>query len=71
MKRICKLCGRPEEEHCRPEWIEQPDGCVCDPLEWDYHNMDRLPPACEEHVGDPAGNCERCEHDKACHKVKI
>lgn len=71
MKRICKICFEPEEAHHTPEWIEQPDGCVCDIGTWDYHNMAKLPPACEEYIGDGIENCTRCEHDKDCHKSTV
>jgi hypothetical protein len=64
MKRVCRFCGEPEDEHHEPEWIEVPDGCVCNPLTWD---KDVIPPSCAEYVGNGRTNCERCEHDKECH----
>lgn len=64
MKRICKICGQAEDEHHEPEWLEPPDGCVCDPLTWD---VSPLPPICEKYKGDGEQNCERCEHEKGCH----
>jgi len=67
VRRVCKICGVPEDQHHTAEWREQPDGCVCDPLEWD---VDAIPPACDEYQGDGKQNCTRCEHDKACHTAR-
>lgn len=70
--RICKICGEIEEEHHDPDWLEIPEGCVCDWREWDYDNKTTLPPVCGEYKsnGFANGNCRVCEHDKECHKVK-
>ena len=67
--RCCKLCGVWESEHHEPDWIEVPDGCVCDPLEWNI-NLKAVPPVCAEYVGDGRTNCLRCEHDRECHVKK-
>lgn len=67
MRRFCKVCHKPEDEHHIPEWIEQPETCVCDIWEWNYHEMDRIPPVCEKYDGDGVENCLKCEHDKGCH----
>jgi len=63
MKRVCKICGETEQEHHDPDWLEIQDRCVCDWREWDYDKMERLPPVCEEFVGDERYGCQRCEHD--------
>lgn len=67
MRRVCKTCGEPEETHHEPNWLELPDGCVCDWREWDYDRKTKLPPVCGEYKGDGSCNCETCEHDKECH----
>ena len=67
MRRVCKICGELEENHHEPDWLGLPDGCVCDWRQWDYNDMESLPPVCGEYKGDGACNCETCEHDKACH----
>ncbi len=67
--KVCKICGVQEDEHHEPDWLEIPDGCVCDWREWNYEDKTTLTPVCEEHQGDPKRNCKRCEHDKACHKA--
>jgi len=68
MKRICKICAIPEDQHHEPDWIEVPDGCVCDLRTWDIDDIAKLPPACAEYKGDGKQNCATCEHDKECHK---
>jgi hypothetical protein len=68
--KVCKICGEKEDEHHSPDWLEIPEGCVCDWREWNYEKMTTLPPVCDEHQGDPNTNCTRCEHDKECHKAK-
>ena len=67
MRRVCKTCGEPEETHHEPDWLELPDGCVCEWREWDYHAKTILPPVCGEYKGDGTCNCATCEHDKECH----
>ena len=67
-KRVCKICLEPEETHHKPDWIEVPDGCVCDLRTWDTENLTAIPPACSEYQGNGVENCHKCEHDKACHK---
>ena len=64
MRRVCRVCGVPEDEHHEPEWIEVPDDCVCDPLTWDKNV---IPPPCNEYKGNGITNCETCEHDSECH----
>ena len=64
MKRYCKICGELENDHHTPDWIEVPDGCVCDPMTWE----DNIPAPCEKYAGNGVQNCLKCEHDKACHK---
>jgi len=65
--RYCKVCGRTDNDHHEPDWIEIPAGCVCDWREWDYHKMSKLPLVCSEYEGDGTTNCQTCEHDKECH----
>lgn len=64
MKKICTICGLSEDQHHIPEWREQPDTCVCDPLTWD---VGVIPEPCEKYQGD-GGYCLTCEHEKECHK---
>lgn len=66
--KICKVCGETQEEHHLPDWLEIPDGCVCNWREWDYERMSQLPPVCDRYEGNGKQNCSRCEHDKACHR---
>lgn len=70
-RRVCKVCGEFEEDHHIPDWLEIPDGCVCNWREWDFENMKSLPPICEEYKGNGTLNCERCEHDKECHEKPL
>ena len=65
--KICKVCGETQEEHHIPDWLEIPDGCVCNWREWGYDGMSSLPPVCDHYEGNGTQNCSRCEHDKACH----
>lgn len=63
----CKHCGVEESEHCpgfEPEII--PDGCKCDPNEWDLE----VGPICDSYspVGLSGSCCKHCEHDEECHK---
>ena len=41
-----------------------PDGCQCDPGEWD-----EVTPICGKFQGESGKHCERCAHDEACHGV--
>lgn len=66
--RICKICGEKEDEHHAPDWLEIPDGCVCDWGTWDF-DMAILPPVCNEYQGDGKENCRTCEHNKDCHVI--
>lgn len=68
MPKVCKLCGEFEENHHEPAWLEIPDGCCCDWAEWDIVKLTELPPVCESFVDVGGLCCDRCEHDKACHK---
>ena len=70
MTRICKICGESEDDHHEPDWLWIPNGCVCDFRTWDYYERSQLPDPCSEYKGDGVENCQTCEHDKACHKVK-
>lgn len=64
----CKHCGKLEADHCVYEaQMPMPPGCVCDPGEW---NTDEVPEPCEEYQGDGIRSCQRCEHDRACHRGK-
>lgn len=67
VRRICKICGEPEDEHHEPDLLEIPAGCVCDWRTWDYDNRTKLPPACDKYEGDGKCNCQKCEHDAECH----
>jgi hypothetical protein len=67
-KRICKICGLPDSEHHDPEYIEIPEGCICDIYTWNYEVMNKIPPACSKYVGNGMENCHKCEHDKECHR---
>lgn len=63
MKMVCKLCGKPEEDHCVFEPM-MPEGCICDPGEWSGEiNM-----VCDQFVGDKKYPCRVCEHDYQCHR---
>ena len=66
MRRICIICGMPEDEHHEPQWRQQPDACCCDPLEW---SVEIIPPPCGGYVGNGVKSCERCEHDPECHSI--
>lgn len=67
VRRICKICGEPEDEHHEPDWLEIPSGCVCDFRTWDYYDKTTLPLACDKYEGDGKQNCAKCEHDAECH----
>lgn len=67
MGRICKICGEPESVHHSPDFIEMPDGCVCDFRSWDYVNLKKIPAVCSKYIGNGKENCKVCEHDKGCH----
>lgn len=46
--------------------IRRPDGCVCEPMEWD--NPEAIPPIGDRHVsGDSDSLCSTCEHEEGCH----
>ena len=63
--RICRHCGKLEEDHCAYEpYTPAPGGCVCAPGEWE--NPDDIPKPCAEYAGP--GRCETCEHDETCHR---
>lgn len=63
--RRCAICGKTEEEHHIPVWVEYPDKCVCDPASyWG----DTPQPICDKYVGDGKCYCIKCQHDKACHE---
>ena len=64
MKTVCKICGEPEESHHEFDPLTQPDGCECDPLEWD---VNPIPEPCPEFQGEPGKPCRVCEHDEGCH----
>lgn len=64
MRKVCKHCGLPEEDHHDYE-PAMPDGCVCNPGEWGVN----VPDPCHEYQGDGEQYCKRCQHDKACHKT--
>ena len=65
-ERICSQCGKPESEHHEFAYVKLPDGCVCDPGTW--WPMKDVTPVCGEYEGDGISYCNKCEHDKACHK---
>ena len=69
-KRICKICGVSEEEHHVPDWLEIPDACVCNWMEWAYYDKATIPPICDKFKGDANNICTVCEHDLACHERK-
>lgn len=64
MKR-CRICGLTEAEHHDPDWIEQPEGCVCHLATW---NCDVIPPVCDNLREDLTFYCPDCEHSVECHK---
>lgn len=66
-KRICKICGNPEEDHHEPEYITIPAGCVCEIMEWNLTGKTAMPPVCESYKGTGNTHCDNCEHDKECH----
>jgi hypothetical protein len=68
VKRVCKVCGETEENHHEPEWLEIPDGCVCEWREWDWDRFDALPSPCAEYKSDGYGLCRVCEHQPECHR---
>jgi len=63
---VCIICGLPEEDHHVFTPVEIPEGCVCDIGTWG--DLNDIPPICDKFMGDKDDFCERCEHDKACHK---
>ena len=67
MKRICKICGEPEDKHHKPDWLEIPDGCVCDWRTWEYEGETALLPICKDYQGDGKQRCLACAHDRECH----
>ena len=69
MKRYCTVCGKSEAEHetHQPAWIEFPDACVCDPGTW-IGGTNKVDPICEKYQGNDEQYCNRCAHDKECHK---
>jgi hypothetical protein len=68
--KLCKICGEKFGEHHDHDWIEIPEGCVCDWREWNYEDRNALPPVCTEYNDRGfGGTCGNCEHDKACHQV--
>lgn len=68
--RICKICGDSEDRHHEADWLEIPNGCVCDWRTWDYDGKTKLPSICNEYKGDKKENCQTCEHDYECHIKK-
>lgn len=64
-KPTCKHCGLTEGEHHEFERVT-PDGCVCIPRVW--AQLKRIPPVCKDYTGEDGNYCEKCEHEKACHK---
>ena len=63
--RECGVCGEWECSHHEFTPRIRPAGCCCDGQEWG--DPANIPPVCESHQGDPGKNCQRCEHDAACH----
>ncbi|MFH1634147.1 MAG: hypothetical protein ABIG63_09070 [Chloroflexota bacterium] len=68
----CVICGQPSSAHHDfVAKITLPPGCHCDPEIWRdvveiWH--DEVSPICDEFAENAAGYCERCQHDRACHK---
>ena len=67
MKRFCKICGKSEDNHHEPLWIQVPKGCVCDLLSWD-ENLDKIPDPCGKYQGNGFSDCKICGHEKECHE---
>ena len=63
----CRICDQYESEHHAFEAIAIPDGCICDPGEWDVL-LREIPAVCDHYECDGKSYCLRCEHIKACHK---
>ena len=66
MSDICENCGLPESDHCVFVPAIMPDGCQCDPCDWDD-----VPPICDDFTSaDYDGErCATCEHDRVCHEA--
>ena len=60
---VCAICGESEDAHHEFQ-PKMPEGCKCNPGEWDEYV-----PVCDVFSGD-GRRCDRCEHDKACHKTE-
>jgi hypothetical protein len=65
--KLCRICGKSEDDHHAFDPVELPPGCVCDPGTWG-ESWKKLPPVCDKYDGDGVENCKKCEHDKECHK---
>jgi hypothetical protein len=65
--KVCAHCGVKENEHCIPVWVEFPDSCVCDPMEWFPEEDKIITPVCSEFKGEHGKPCHNCEHDFGCH----
>jgi hypothetical protein len=68
-KPICKICGRPEEEHHAFDPVVAPDGCECDPL-FMVVAFGRFFSVCDkfETSQDSDIICRKCMHPERCHK---
>jgi hypothetical protein len=62
--RVCKFCRQGEDEHHEFESIPIPEGCLCDPWEWEPNPIG---PICAQHKGPSNQNCSECEHNSDCH----
>ena len=73
----CPKCGDPECRQCATcaGWecdhhefipVDRPAGCICDAMEW--RDPEKIPPVCNQYVGDGKCSCHTCEHDKECHQ---
>lgn len=69
MKR-CTICGKTEEDHHQPEWVEFPDRCRCDPMTWLCAGKRTVVlPVCDSYDGNGTEYCQTCCHDKECHEA--
>lgn len=70
MTEHCIHCGEVAEQHHEFEPPKRASAtCCCDAREW--ADPTDIPVVCAAFVGDPARNCETCEHNIECHAAKV